>query len=121
METPSKSKKLNLKRTFVVFVLVLGIGVGLFLRAHTWISIQDVKITINRRIKYEINNDVLTLYIPINDNVSGYKLWVGNHHFSKDETMASRMVHSLDTSIPQELLGTIVVDRTPITLQLIVE
>lgn len=121
MENTQKAKKLNLKRTVLVVFLVIVTSGILFVRAHTWISIEGVHVTINRKIRYEINKDILTLYIPINDNVKGYKVWVGDHYFSNDETLASRMVHSLDTSIPHEVLGTIVVDQTPITLQLIVE
>lgn len=61
------------------------------------------------------------MFIPINSDMIDYKVWVGKHYFETDKTVVSQLLSSLDTSIPNEIVTTIVVDKTPLTISFIVE
>ena len=87
----------------------------------TLIKANNTKITLNKKINYEFEAERLTMFIPINANMSDYKVWVGKHYFETDQTVVSQLLSSLDTSIPNEIVTTIVVDKTPLTISFIVE
>ena len=121
MENLESKRKLSYKKILAVIAIVVLLSLGIFIRSHSFINVNDLKVTINQNVRHEISGDILTIYIPINAQVKDYKILIGKQYFQNEDPLASKMVQSLDTSLPFELVGTVVVDKTPLTLQLIVE